>query len=103
MERDGVGQLSNQKFKYTPDELQAMLQFIVGLVLAISYVFIVLMLLYALVFVTQPMTQAPNDKDFIETIKTLTTFLTGSLAGFLGAGSIKKTADRAAKKQEKED
>lgn len=95
--------MSNQKFKYSPDELQALLQFIVGLVLAISYIFIVLMLLYALVFVTQPMTQAPNDKDFIETIKTLTTFLTGSLAGFLGAGSIKKTAERATKKQEKDE
>lgn len=93
--------MNDQKSKYSPEDLQAMLQFIVGTVLAISYVFIVLMLLYALVFVTQPMTQAPNDKDFIETIKTLTTFLTGSLAGFLGSTSIKRSADKARAKEEK--
>lgn len=93
--------MNEQKTKYSPEDLQAMLQFIVGTVLAISYVFIVLMLLYALVFVTQPMTQAPNDKDFIETIKTLTTFLTGSLAGFLGSTSIKRSADKMRAKEEK--
>jgi hypothetical protein len=47
-------------------------------------------MLYALVFVTQPVkTQAPNDKSFIDQISVLTTFLTGSLGGVLASNGLK--------------
>jgi len=46
-------------------------------------------LLWALVFVTQPMKQAPNDAAFIELVSTLTVFLTGTLAGIVSANGLK--------------
>jgi hypothetical protein len=46
-------------------------------------------LLWALVFVTQPMQQAPNDAAFIDLVSTLTVFLTGTLAGIVSANGLK--------------
>jgi hypothetical protein len=46
-------------------------------------------LLYALVFVTQPMAQAPNDAAFIDLVSTLSVFLTGTLAGIVSANGLK--------------
>jgi len=43
----------------------------------------------ALVFVTQPMKQAPNDAAFIDLVSTLTVFLTGTLAGIVSANGLK--------------
>jgi len=53
-------------------------------------------MLYALVFVTQPVkTQAPNDAAFIDQISVLTTFLTGALGGVLASNGLKsKTKDK---------
>jgi hypothetical protein len=47
-------------------------------------------MLYALIFVTQPISnQAPNDKAFIDLLTTLTIFLTGSLGGVLASNGLK--------------
>lgn len=77
--------------RYTNDELHMRLIFVIGVCLSVAYLIIITATLYALVFVSQPMTQAPNDKDFIELLKTLTIFLTGTLSGLAGATAIKKT------------
>ena len=47
---------------------------------------------WALVFVTQPMKQAPNDAAFIDLLKTLAIFLTGSLGGVLAGNGLKSKA-----------
>lgn len=58
--------------------------------MAVVFAFSVGVMLYALVFVTQPVkTQAPNDKSFIDQISVLTTFLTGSLGGVLASNGLK--------------
>jgi hypothetical protein len=45
---------------------------------------------YALIFVTQPIgAQAPNDAAFIDLLKTLAIFLTGSLGGVLASNGLK--------------
>ena len=45
---------------------------------------------YALIFVTQPIgAQAPNDAAFIDLLKTLAIFLTGSLGGVLAGNGLK--------------
>jgi len=45
---------------------------------------------YALIFVTQPVAaQAPNDAAFIDLLKTLAIFLTGSLGGVLASNGLK--------------
>ena len=47
-------------------------------------------MLYALIFVTQPIgAQAPNDKAFIDILTTLTVFLTGALGSVLASNGLK--------------
>jgi NADH:ubiquinone oxidoreductase subunit 6 (subunit J) len=62
---------------------------IIGIILALVFAGSVFALLWALVFVTQPMKQAPNDAAFIELVSTLTVFLTGTLAGIVSANGLK--------------
>lgn len=81
--------LRNPDKRHTPEEIHARLIFIIGLTLAGVFAISVLSLLYALVFVTQPMRQAPNDAAFIDLVSTLCVFMTGSLAGVLSANGLK--------------
>ena len=77
------------KSKYTNDELHARLIVIIGILLACVFAGSVFAMLYALVFVTQPMAQAPNDAAFIDLVSTLCVFLTGTLSGILSANGLK--------------
>ncbi len=79
--------------RYTESELMARLKFTVGLSLAFTLTGIVFVVLYSLIFVTQPMTQSPNDAKFFELITPIATFLTGILSGImLGKSEDKKEA-----------
>lgn len=73
----------------TPEQIHARLIFIIGIVLTAVFAVSVFSLLYALIFITQPMKQAPNDAAFIDLVSTLTVFLTGSLAGVLAGNGLK--------------
>ena len=75
--------------KYTPEELHARLIVTIGILLALVFAGSVFAMLYALVFVTQPMAQAPNDAAFIDLVSTLCVFLTGTLAGIVSANGLK--------------
>ena len=75
--------------RYTSEELHARLIVSIGIILAIVFAGSVFSLLWALVFVTQPMKQAPNDAAFIDLVSTLTVFLTGTLAGIVSANGLK--------------
>jgi hypothetical protein len=77
------------KRKYTPEELHARLIVTIGIILAIVFAISVSSMLYALLFITQPMKQAPNDAAFIDLVSTLTVFLTGTLAGIVSANGLK--------------
>ena len=77
------------KPRLTPEELHARLIVSIGIILAIVFAGSVFSLLYALVFVTQPMQQAPNDAAFIDLVSTLCVFLTGTLAGIVSANGLK--------------
>ena len=70
--------------RYTTEELMARLKFIVGLTLAFTLVGIVFVVLYSLIFVTQPIgVQSPNDAEFFKLITPVATFLTGILSGIM--------------------
>lgn len=72
------------KNKYTPQDLDALLKFIIGLVLGAVLLFTTLTILYALVFVSQPIgAQAENDKMFFGVLSSVATFITGTLAGLM--------------------
>ena len=76
--------------RLTPEQLHARLIVFIGCTLALVFAFSVLGMLYALIFVTQPIgNQAPNDREFIDLLTTLTIFLTGSLGGVLASNGLK--------------
>ena len=86
--------------RYTDSELMARLKFIVGLSLAFTLTGIVFVVLYSLIFVTQPMTQSPNDAKFFELITPIATFLTGILSGIMLGKSEKPEIPEASKAPE---
>jgi hypothetical protein len=88
--------------KYTTDELNARLKFFIGLILGLTLFGIVFVVLYSLIFVTQPMNgMSPVDNKFFELIIPIATFLTGTLSGIMLAGDDKdlraKAIDAASK------
>lgn len=74
----------------TPEEVHAQLILIIGATLAAVFLIVTVGITYALIFVTQPIgAQAPNDAAFIDLLKTLAIFLTGSLGGVLAGNGLK--------------
>jgi hypothetical protein len=79
--------------RLTNEQLKARLIVFIGVCLALVFAFSVLGMLYALIFVTQPIgAQAPNDKAFIDILTTLTVFLTGALGSVLASNGLKDKA-----------
>lgn len=76
--------------RLTNEQLKARLIVFIGVCLALTFAFSVAGMLYALIFVTQPLgDQAPNDRAFIELLSTLTIFLTGALGSVLASNGLK--------------
>jgi hypothetical protein len=74
----------------SPEEVHAQLILIIGTTLAAVFLVVTVGITYALIFVTQPIgAQAPNDAAFIDLLKTLAIFLTGSLGGVLAGNGLK--------------
>lgn len=72
------------------EEIHAQLILIIGATLAAVFLIVTVGITYALIFVTQPIgAQAPNDAAFIDLLKTLAIFLTGSLGGVLAGNGLK--------------
>ena len=70
--------------RLTPTELDARLKFVIGCVLGLVLLFTTMGVLWALVFVTQPIgAQAENDKMFFGVLSSVATFITGTLAGIM--------------------
>ena len=72
------------KKRLTPEELDARLKFVIGCMLGGVLLITTTFILYALVFVTQPIgAQAENDKMFFGVLSSVATFITGTLAGLM--------------------
>ena len=70
--------------KYTAADLDARLKFILGITLGTILLATTIGILYALIFVTQPIgAQSENDKMFFNVLGSVATFITGTLAGLL--------------------
>ena len=73
-----------------PQDIHAILILIIGGTLSLTFLIVSVGVVYALIFVTQPIgAQAPNDAAFIDLLKTLAIFLTGSLGGVLAGNGLK--------------
>jgi len=85
-----------ETFMYTEEQLMARLKFFIGICLALTLFGIVFVVLYSLIFVTQPLNAiSPIDQKFFELIIPIATFLTGTLSGIMLAGGD-KDAQKAA-------
>jgi len=74
----------SKKQRLTPQDLDARLKFILGCTLGSILFFTAIGILYALIFVTQPIgAQSENDKMFFNVLGSVATFITGTLAGLL--------------------
>ena len=82
--------VASHQRRLTNEQLKARLIVFIGVCLALTFAFSVAGMLYALIFVTQPLgDQAPNDRAFIELLSTLTIFLTGALGSVLASNGLK--------------
>lgn len=89
-------------FVYTEEQLMARLKFFIGVCLALTLTGIVFVVLYSIIFVTQPLNaMSPIDQKFFELIVPIATFLTGTLSGIMLAGAKKEDQEAmlAAQKQ----
>ena len=88
---------------YTEEQLMARLKFFIGICLSLTLFGIVFVVLYSLIFVTQPLNAiSPIDQKFFELVIPIATFLTGTLSGIMLAGGDKdaqKMALQAATRQ----
>ena len=80
-----------ETFVYSEEQLMARLKFFIGIVLTLTLFGIVFVVLYSLIFVTQPLNAiSPIDQKFFELIVPIATFLTGTLSGIMLAGGSKE-------------
>ena len=96
------------KNRYTSAELDARLKFALGIMLGVILLSTTLGILYALIFVTQPVNaQSENDKMFFNVLGSVATFITGTLAGLLigksGAQEMKEAMENNFVAEEPED
>ena len=82
--------MSDNNLMYTEEQLMARLKFFIGICLSFTLVGIVFVVLYSIIFVTQPLNAiSPIDQKFFELIIPIATFLTGTLSGIMLAGGDK--------------
>jgi hypothetical protein len=97
--------VENNTFIYTEEQLMARLKFFIGVCLALTLTGIVFVVLYSIIFVTQPLNAiSPIDQKFFELIIPIATFLTGTLSGIMLSGAKKEDQEAmlAAQKQANE-
>ncbi len=87
---------TGEHFIYTEEQLMARLRFFIGICLALTLTGIVFVVLYSIIFVTQPLNAiSPIDQKFFELIIPIATFLTGTLSGIMLAGNDKDLKAKA--------
>jgi hypothetical protein len=75
--------------RYTNDEIKARLILLVGIGLTLAFVGSIFTLLYGLLFVTQPLDQAPNDAEAFSVLNPMLMTLSGGLIGLLASNGLK--------------
>jgi len=79
--------------RYSEQELNARLRFYIGLTLAGTLAISVIVVLYALLFVSQPQEQSPNDAEFFRILGPTISFLTGTLSGVMIGSAARRDKD----------
>jgi ribose/xylose/arabinose/galactoside ABC-type transport system permease subunit len=71
------------------EEIKARLILIVGIALSFSFVAAIVSLIYGLLFVVQPVEQAPNDAEAWAVLSPMLMTLAGGLIGLLAGNGLK--------------
>lgn len=100
LEKIGIKSTATSKpeneFMYTEEQLMARLKFFIGVCLTLTLTGIVFVVLYSIIFVTQPLNAiSPIDQKFFEMLVPISTFLTGILSGIMLAGNDKDLKAKA--------
>jgi len=89
-EKTSMPRKHRSEIRLSNEQLKARLIVFIGVSLSLVFAISVMGMLYALIFVTQPIgAQAPNDRAFIDLLTTLTVFLTGALGSVLASNGLK--------------
>jgi hypothetical protein len=76
--------------KYTPEDLHARLVVSVGIIMAVALMAMIGVILFGLLFTTQPLTtQAPNDEAGWNIIGTTVPYLVGAMSGLVASNGLK--------------
>lgn len=87
MSEDIVTAEKPSKIRLTIEELNARVKASIVVCLALTLMGIVFVVLYSIIFVTQPLDAiSPIDAKFFELIIPIATFLTGTLSGYILSG-----------------
>jgi hypothetical protein len=78
-----------QENRLTNEEIKARLILIVGVALSFSFVAAIVSLIYGLLFVVQPLEQAPNDAEAWAVLSPMLMTLAGGLIGLLAGNGLK--------------
>jgi hypothetical protein len=85
---------TSSRSRLTPSELDARLRFVIGCILGLVLLATTVGVLYALIFVSQPIgAQAENDKMFFTVLSSVATFITGTLAGLMISSNKAQSTD----------
>jgi ribose/xylose/arabinose/galactoside ABC-type transport system permease subunit len=79
----------NTEKRLTNEEIKARLILVVGIALSFSFVAAIVSLIYGLLFVVQPLEQAPNDAEAWAVLSPMLMTLAGGLIGLLAGNGLK--------------
>ena len=79
----------NPEKRLTNEQIKARLILIVGVALSFSFVAAIVSLIYGLLFVVQPLEQAPNDAEAWAVLSPMLMTLAGGLIGLLAGNGLK--------------
>ena len=97
-----INVLLRQPVTKTPEQHHAGLIVFVGRIMAACFAFTIIAFIYGILFVDQPMEQAPTDAQIIDLLSTLCVFLTGTLSGLVAGNGLKsKSKDKGAEDESK--
>ena len=82
-----MGRLTGVKLEN--NQIHARLIVTVGVLMAITFVIMVVGLLFGLLFVSMPEEMSPLDSKIVDLLSTISVFLTGALSGLVSANGIK--------------
>jgi hypothetical protein len=77
----------------TPEQQHAGLIVFVGRLMAVCFTITIFSFLGGILFVDQPMEQAPTDAQLIDLLSTLLVFLTGTLSGLVASNGLKSKVE----------